>query len=307
MAMDGGDFICAICLSLAYKPVVLGCGQVFCFWCGHDLLTGVKDAECPICRDSFHHLPRVCPLLHSLLMKIYSIEYKRRETEIREKESASGFLSQEVAGGELLESGVQVADVTCGTCKQLLVGPCVLNCGHVYCGMCIHEVDGVIRCAFCQHAHPGGTPKVCTELRNFLKKQFPEEYADREGLDQLPFQHEGVLPIDVDWRGANALQVHAKAGCDSCGMYPITGVRYRCMDCEEDVGFDLCEVCHETGLEIEGRFNQQHKPEHKFEILGSSSSRNTMLYLLRGIQEPFEEDESSEDEDEHMDEDNEDP
>ena len=48
-------------------------------------------------------------------------------------------------------------------------------------------------------------------------------------------------------------------------MYPIIGDRYRCIDCKEKIGFDLCGDCYNTGSKLPGRFNQQHTPEHRFE------------------------------------------
>ncbi|XP_020251710.1 uncharacterized protein LOC109829053 [Asparagus officinalis] len=42
--------------------------------------------------------------------------------------------------------------------------------------------------------------------------------------------------------------VHIGVGCDTCGMYPITGKRYRCKDCKEEIGFDLCETCYNSSI-----------------------------------------------------------
>ena len=35
----------------------------------------------------------------------------------------------------------------------------------------------------------------------------------------------------------------------------------------EKFGFDLCEACYKNPAKVPGRFNQQHKPEHRFEIV----------------------------------------
>ena len=43
---------------------------------------------------------------------------------------------------------------------------------------------------------------------------------------------------------ADASFVWHGVGCDSCGLYPIVGARYRCLDCPEAIGFDLCGACH---------------------------------------------------------------
>jgi hypothetical protein len=37
------------------------------------------------------------------------------------------------------------------------------------------------------------------------------------------------------------------------------------MDCQEQVGFDLCDLCYNTKSKLPGRFNQQHTPDHRFE------------------------------------------
>ena len=54
--------------------------------------------------------------------------------------------------------------------------------------------------------------------------------------------------------------VHYRIGCDSCGVFPIVGKRYRCRDCSERIGFDLCGACYDNQRNICGRFNQQHRP-----------------------------------------------
>lgn len=55
-------------------------------------------------------------------------------------------------------------------------------------------------------------------------------------------------------------------GCDRCGCLPILGRRYRCMDCPDSIGFDLCGACHDARAEvIQGRFNQFHTERHRME------------------------------------------
>lgn len=48
-------------------------------------------------------------------------------------------------------------------------------------------------------------------------------------------------------------------------MCPIVGERYRCKDCVEKIGFDLCQNCYQSSSKLPGRFNQQHREDHKFE------------------------------------------
>jgi len=49
-------------------------------------------------------------------------------------------------------------------------------------------------------------------------------------------------------------------------MYPIIGKRYRCKDCKEKVGFDVCGACYHTSSKLPGRFNQQHTPDNRLEL-----------------------------------------
>ncbi|KAF9623897.1 hypothetical protein IFM89_006243 [Coptis chinensis] len=63
-------------------------------------------------------------------------------------------------------------------------------------------------------------------------------------------------------------------------MFPIVGERYKCNDCEEAIGFDLCGECYNTSSKLPGRFNQQHTLEHKFELVNYDLIRNIMRRLV---------------------------
>jgi hypothetical protein len=175
---------------------------------------------------------------------------------------------------------VSVADLSCVSCKQLLFRPVVLNCGHVYCETClVVPKDETLKCDVCESPHPRGFPKVCVELHHFLEEKFPTEYALRKNIAQLNHplpketettsssatgdnDKEGIVPSQ--WPSESRPKVHVGVGCDSCGMYPIVGDRYKCNDCVEAVGFDLCGDCYNTRSKLPGRFNQKHTSEHTF-------------------------------------------
>lgn len=53
-------------------------------------------------------------------------------------------------------------------------------------------------------------------------------------------------------------------------VYPIRGKRYKCKDCTEAIGFDLCGECYDSTSKLPGRFNQQHTPDHRMELDNSS-------------------------------------
>ncbi|RLM78831.1 E3 ubiquitin-protein ligase PRT1 [Panicum miliaceum] len=61
------------------------------------------------------------------------------------------------------------------------------------------------------------------------------------------------------------------------GAYPIRGKRYKCKDCTELVGFDLCEACYNSSSKLPGRFNQQHTPDHRMELDNSALLQRLMM------------------------------
>ncbi|KAK3193361.1 hypothetical protein Dsin_024671 [Dipteronia sinensis] len=192
---------------------------------------------------------------------------------------------------------IAVTDVLCSACKQLLIHPVALNCGHVYCETCIiKQTNEKIKCQICLCLNPNGCPKVCLEIDHLLEEQFFKEYALREDAIQpnkvqsnsgklgfnASFLSTGEqLPMWADPRS----KIHFGAGCDYCGMYPIIGDRYKCKDCMEAMGFDLCGDCYNTRSKLPGRFNQKHTQEHKLELVKPIVIRNVMRGLVTGLLE----------------------
>ncbi|GFP98325.1 E3 ubiquitin-protein ligase prt1 [Phtheirospermum japonicum] len=184
----------------------------------------------------------------------------------------------------------------CAVCKELLCRPVVLNCGHVYCEVCIDSHDGVCKCPVCQSAHPIGFPSVCLVLEHFLEEHYPEEYSSRkeslrnsenigpsgegsteeQGPSQCSPVPKNVYPSKFSHDGTKS---HPLVGCDYCGMYPIIGLRYKCKDCVEKIGFDLCEGCYNSSSKLPGRFNQQHTQDHQFLEVQPTFPRNIIWSL----------------------------
>ncbi|XP_022761916.1 E3 ubiquitin-protein ligase PRT1-like [Durio zibethinus] len=381
------EFQCCVCLELVYKPVVLACGHMLCFWCVYHAMDHFHESNCPICRCPYNHFPSVCQLLHFLLLKLYPIAYKRREMQVQEEEMRAGRFSVEfdqnlvelklcensdILGNDhtlahpqidlhsescskdwesssfgnspktlmMDENGmpiktssknpevaanvpnqgnswlrnefehkdqkvVSIADLLCAACSRLLFRPVVLNCGHVYCESCfVIPKDEILRCQVCKSLQPNGFPSVCLILDQFLEEQFPESYSERKGAllkehnSQRHANRSTSISADVfsSWLFGNGPKVHIGVGCDFCGMSPIIGERYKCKDCVEKTGFDLCESCYKTPAKIPGRFNQRHKPEHEFEIV-QPISMNELLSIMHSVQS----DDDGSDAREHMD------
>ena len=90
----------------------------------------------------------------------------------------------------------------------------------------------------------------------------PSVVADPAGPASTPVAASAAVAGDEEEHPPDEF-VHFGVGCDSCGAFPIVGRRYRCTDCPEAVGYDLCALCMAMGTTgAEGRFDQNHKPHH---------------------------------------------
>ncbi|GLT24968.1 hypothetical protein SLA2020_001270 [Shorea laevis] len=318
------SFRCSICLDLLYKPIVLPCGHIGCFWCVHRSMNYRGMSHCQICLCPFNHLSNICEMLHFLLLKIYPVACKKRESQMRGEEEKIQSQSPQfddhtyptIADGGFdhlvdyacssdtvvtrtdgkNQSGIDLvagkekkqallAYLSCAASRHLLFQPVVLNCGHAFCESCIIcSDDERITCKVCEMPHPARFPKVCLALDYFLEENFPKEYRlrrDAVQLDQALFKHqsaashytysdeENALFFNVLSLSTNGIRIHVGVGCDSCGKSPIVGDRYRCRDCTEAMGFDLCSNCYNSPSKLPGRFNQQHTPEHRFQIISN--------------------------------------
>ncbi|KAE8692151.1 Detected protein of confused Function [Hibiscus syriacus] len=92
------DFVCCVCLDLLYKPIVLHCGHISCFWCVYRSMNSRYKSHCPVCRNQYSHFPDICQMLHFLLLKLYPITYKNREARILEEEKQKACFSPEFSG-----------------------------------------------------------------------------------------------------------------------------------------------------------------------------------------------------------------
>ncbi|XP_056866274.1 E3 ubiquitin-protein ligase PRT1-like isoform X2 [Raphanus sativus] len=207
-----------------------------------------------------------------------------------EKEPLEDAKTVNVHGSDLPKSIISKDDFLCSACKDLLVRPMVLNCGHVYCEGCVVDMmdqeSAKIKCKECHVCDPRRFPKVCLALQQFLEENFPEEYTSREsGIQKTlgnfqSYRKEGTSSSDennnndLPWWASPASNVHVGTGCDSCGVFPIIGDRYSCKDCKEEVGYDLCKDCYMTPSKVSGRFNQQHTSDHRLELTEVNESES---------------------------------
>lgn len=198
---------------------------------------------------------------------------------------------------------------------HLLHDPVVLTCGHAACAGCSRAARSCPACgAPIRGAEP---PSVCVRLRDVVRATFGdaaksradareearrrlrshgdengEKAAGEEGEGEKAAAGEGDDREEGEGAAFSASApdddpasfTHVAVGCDACGAYPIVGRRFRCLDCPEAMGFDLCGTCHARTGEgrvsavMTGRFAQAHAPAHRMEEV---RPRPTVLHVLR--------------------------
>ncbi|CAL0306488.1 unnamed protein product [Lupinus luteus] len=67
--------------DLLYKPIVLSCDHVSCFWCVHKSMDGLRESHCPVCRNTFYYFPKFVKCFSFCFLR--SILMLTREGKIR--------------------------------------------------------------------------------------------------------------------------------------------------------------------------------------------------------------------------------
>ncbi|GLJ29919.1 hypothetical protein SUGI_0591470 [Cryptomeria japonica] len=226
---DGGEpFQCQICLEIAYKPVVQACGHIFCFWCLHRAMDSLDTSHCPLCRSPYQHLPRVCELLHYLLLKALPKEYKERAEEVLEQEREMGTFSPQLGTLDLngQESKVLELEKEKGTLSSQLgtldsngeaneVFKCEKEKGACSPQLVTLDLNGQVS---------AGTSISERKLRNM----FAVEYAEREKsmlVQNKQPKEESPTDETAEASCQKETVIHVGVGCDNCGLYPIMGKR----------------------------------------------------------------------------------
>ncbi|KAI0023900.1 EF-hand [Xylariomycetidae sp. FL0641] len=91
------------------------------------------------------------------------------------------------------------------------------------------------------------------QLPTDAEPEFPDDWYSNPGNAPRPRTGENIVTLLFRVSEDNARRnayVHRGCQCNSCGMVPIRGIRYRCANCPD---FDLCEVC-----EAQGQHNKTH-------------------------------------------------
>lgn len=67
---------------------------------------------------------------------------------------------------------------------------------------------------------------------------------------------------------------HPGFTCDVCGMEPIMGIRWHCVECPASTSVDLCEKCVKTNFSL-----NSHRPSHILQPIKALCIRDTVVAL----------------------------
>lgn len=189
------EFICSVCLELLWKPVVLECGHVFCFWCGYQCMNAYDASRCPLCKNAFDKFPRVCRPLNVCLLRHFPRTTALRDLDMAEFEA--NRRRQSPCHLRIADSSSGASTDTVSRCSPHLLqvlrekAPDILDLM-----LCKHkstreksDVQGRDECS--------GSEPAKTETENESKDEssgFPEECAIMEDVDE---GDTNIGPIDM--------------------------------------------------------------------------------------------------------------
>lgn len=294
--LDESEYRCPICLELLYKPAIANCGHAFCYWCLNKSMDMLGASSCPLCRGSFQHLPAPCVALSQHVKATFAEEYAAREAEVlileRDEYNATSPPLPDIAGAS--------PDFTCAQCGMLHARVRATVCGHLLCKACSDvlltpsAIAANARCPKCA-SRLVSRPRLCGLVATLFGADSSEaasassaaSASEGAGASAAPVERAtvegGVLAAatatattaqgaaetvadEAESTAAVESFVHYGCGCDGCGSCPIVGRAYRCRDCPEAIGFDLCGACYDVRDSLTaGRFGQAHTAAHRFE------------------------------------------
>lgn len=247
-------FACQVCSNLAAPPAVLSCGHVVCR--GFVSSTSQHDARnCPVrgCVGQLGVLPaNDGPTVCAVMEKILKHELT---AEVYEESSKVSLRCPGISSKNLNKSTNSKNEDNDRSDDFLNVGNLVI-------------IEGLT-------SDKGTKLNGCKARIESLDVPSTNRYKVRLVASPASVSN---CPLSIKRENLRRVEeeghVHYGVGCDSCGVYPLSGRRYKCVDCSEEIGFDLCGDCFDAGVHKRigdqklGRFNQQHRPDHTIKQMG---------------------------------------
>ena len=271
-AVDVEDelFKCDHCGQRLFQPCITSpCSHCLCGTCSGMFIPAEEEDQdqqvagdsshgqpihkCPVCSQTLAAPPQTCHVLNNYLVKRYGdlsreLNLKRRRSSMQSPATASASVSASPRETSEMQERVQ---------QEL-----EMEEGGEY--VIVPSVSGRSNAQESRHDVNSGS-------ENQNAGQGPMQ-VENSNLQERIIR---VLKSPCDTVSPENF-VHFGVGCDGCGVCPIVGLRYKCTECEERIGFDLCANCHQNH-HGPGRFNQQHKPEHTMVLV---EAKETLLHSL---------------------------
>ncbi|KAI3433519.1 hypothetical protein D9Q98_003329 [Chlorella vulgaris] len=273
------------CGKLLCRPLVLTCGHVIDAACmprvgdsdgtdGHALHT----SECPACGLVSQQQPAACRQLGELVTQLFPEQSRQRLLECEHELAAEIPGRQLVPGPQAQAQKGQQPPVSVQASEGLVGGSVYPSTPRASAAGSAADGSGATT----------GDEGTAGDAAGRRQQQQQQQQALSPSLTLALRRRQeagGASQLMADRLEANLQRlsgdsyVHHAVGCDGCGAYPIQGRRYKCQDCPEAMGFDLCGACMDRGLgNVVGRFNQRHLPEHRMHLC---RPRVTAMHLLQ--------------------------
>jgi len=293
-------FKCVECQKLAVPPTVLTCGHIVCRGTasetGGDCCSLLRKKKiCPIngCVGMVRNeggddaSPAVCALIDKIL---------RSNMSDTEYEAAASVSAKQCTGLRLEDDGTDANAASTTAATSAAAAETSEKNGHSF---ALDDAVVIVGLKSRSGSQFNGRLATVTSGPSRVGGRYVVTLANppagREPTISVKAQH-----LQRDGGTGNESFVHYGVGCDGCGVLPITGRRYKCNDCSELIGYDLCGDCYDNGVHTReagdgnvaaGRFNQQHRPDHtmveieqKFTILHQLQAANPEVPLSQLMQ-----------------------
>jgi len=96
--------------------------------------------------------------------------------------------------------------------------------------------------------------KSVSEIVNKNIEKLREELITKTLLETSRAVEKSLGKPNVEYKHNSSVHTHVK--CDGCGVFPIVGVRYKCLECPD---FDFCEKCEEVSGDAHGHVLAKHR------------------------------------------------
>jgi len=128
--------------------------------------------------------------------------------------------------------------------------------------------------------------KSVSDIVNANIEKLREQLIERTILETSRAVEKSLQKPNVEYKHNSSVHTHVR--CDGCGVFPIVGVRFKCLECPD---FDYCEKCEETLGDSHGHVLAKHRiPVDRNHFRGYRGQRHCQRKWQRDDKEKCDED-----------------